>query len=115
MPDTQTPASPLQQITQPFVDAARALADLRYRLTEGSNGLARARAGVTIAPGAVASWAGVYPYPAQSTQQPWYSSVASTASCPPARNPFDQRAPCSYCVTSGDAASTSMMKPMPSE
>jgi pyruvate-ferredoxin/flavodoxin oxidoreductase len=45
-----------------LVDAARALADLRWRLAEGADGLARARAGVTIAPGAVASWAGVYPF-----------------------------------------------------
>jgi pyruvate-ferredoxin/flavodoxin oxidoreductase len=45
-----------------LVDAARGLADLSWRLAKGPDGLGRARVGLAIASGAVASWAGAYPY-----------------------------------------------------
>jgi pyruvate/2-oxoacid:ferredoxin oxidoreductase alpha subunit len=45
-----------------LVDVARGLADLRYLLVEGPDGFGRARAGLAIAPGAVATWAGAFPF-----------------------------------------------------
>jgi pyruvate-ferredoxin/flavodoxin oxidoreductase len=42
-----------------LVDAARGLADLSWRLAKGPNGLGRARVGLALASGAVASWASV--------------------------------------------------------
>jgi pyruvate-ferredoxin/flavodoxin oxidoreductase len=45
-----------------LVDAARGLADLSWRLAKGPDGLGRARVGLAVASGAVASWAGAYPY-----------------------------------------------------
>ncbi|MHC4217493.1 MAG: hypothetical protein ACYSU7_03465 [Planctomycetota bacterium] len=45
-----------------LVDSARGLADLSWRLAKGPDGLGRARVGLAIASGAVASWAGAYPY-----------------------------------------------------
>ncbi len=45
-----------------LVDVARGLADLTWHLTEGPLKLGRARAGIAVAPGAVATWAGVFPY-----------------------------------------------------
>ncbi|NNM26472.1 MAG: hypothetical protein HKO59_10900, partial [Phycisphaerales bacterium] len=45
-----------------LVDAARGLADLSWRLGRGPEGLGRARVGLVIAPGAVATWAGAFPY-----------------------------------------------------
>ncbi len=53
-----------------LVDVSRGLADLQHHLTEGAFGLGRARAGLTIAPGAVAQWAGAFPY------NPFYNPVA---------------------------------------
>jgi pyruvate-ferredoxin/flavodoxin oxidoreductase len=44
-----------------LVDAARGLADLSWRLAQGPDGLGRARVGLAAC-GAVASWAGTYPY-----------------------------------------------------
>ncbi len=57
-----------------LVDAARGLADLHWRLSRGPDGLGRARAGVAIAPGSVASWSAVFPY------NPFQSPVAIDAS-----------------------------------
>jgi pyruvate-ferredoxin/flavodoxin oxidoreductase len=45
-----------------LVEVARGLADLDWRLAKGWDGLGRARAGLAIAPGAVASWCGVFPF-----------------------------------------------------
>jgi pyruvate-ferredoxin/flavodoxin oxidoreductase len=45
-----------------LVDAARGLAELSWRLATGPDGLGRARVGLAIASGGVASWAGAYPY-----------------------------------------------------
>jgi pyruvate-ferredoxin/flavodoxin oxidoreductase len=44
-----------------LVDVARGLADLSWRLAKGPDGLGRARVGLAVC-GAVASWAGAYPY-----------------------------------------------------
>jgi pyruvate-ferredoxin/flavodoxin oxidoreductase len=45
-----------------LVDAARGLADLEWHLAKGPEGLGRARLGLVIAPGAVATWAGTFPF-----------------------------------------------------
>lgn len=45
-----------------LVEVARGLADLHWRLAKGIDGLGRARTGITIASGSVASWTGVFPY-----------------------------------------------------
>ncbi|MHC4947543.1 MAG: thiamine pyrophosphate-dependent enzyme, partial [Planctomycetota bacterium] len=45
-----------------LVDAARGLADLRWRLEHGPDEQGRARFGLAVAPGAVSSWAGAFPY-----------------------------------------------------
>jgi pyruvate-ferredoxin/flavodoxin oxidoreductase len=45
-----------------LVDAARGLADLHWRLGQGPSGLGRARVSLAIAPGAVASLGGAFPF-----------------------------------------------------
>ncbi len=45
-----------------LVELAQALADLRWRLSEGPHGLGRAATGLIVAHGAVSSWAGTFPY-----------------------------------------------------
>lgn len=45
-----------------LVEVARGLADLQWRLAEGPNGMGRARVGMAMAPGSVASWAGTFPH-----------------------------------------------------
>jgi pyruvate-ferredoxin/flavodoxin oxidoreductase len=43
------------------VDIARALGDLKQRLTTGIHGLGRAAYGLAVAPGSISTWAGVFP------------------------------------------------------
>jgi pyruvate-ferredoxin/flavodoxin oxidoreductase len=57
-----------------LVEVARGLADLDWRLSKGADGLGRARAGLAIAPGAVAAWCGVFPF------NPFQGPVAIEAS-----------------------------------
>ncbi|MBK7405705.1 MAG: hypothetical protein IPJ41_14080 [Phycisphaerales bacterium] len=45
-----------------LVGIARGLADLQWKIRSGPMGLGRARLGLTIASGAVAEWAGAFPY-----------------------------------------------------
>jgi pyruvate-ferredoxin/flavodoxin oxidoreductase len=45
-----------------LVEVARGLANLHWRLVQGPEGLGQARVGLTIAPGAVAAWAGAFPF-----------------------------------------------------
>ncbi|MDY7108065.1 MAG: pyruvate ferredoxin oxidoreductase, partial [Planctomycetota bacterium] len=45
-----------------LVDVARALADLHWRIARGPDGLGRARFGLALASGSVASWAGTFPH-----------------------------------------------------
>lgn len=45
-----------------LVECARGLADLRWRISQGVNGLGRARAGVVIAVDSMARWAVVFPH-----------------------------------------------------
>jgi len=45
-----------------LLQAAKKLTDLHWRLSEGPNGLGRARFGLAVAPGSVATWAGVFPH-----------------------------------------------------
>ncbi|MFQ5653282.1 MAG: hypothetical protein ACE5GW_00950 [Planctomycetota bacterium] len=45
-----------------LVEVGRGLADLRWRLAEGRDGLGRARLGLAIAPGSVALWAAAFPH-----------------------------------------------------
>ena len=45
-----------------LVKTARELGELRYRLSEGVSGMGRARVGLLVAPGNVASWAAAFPF-----------------------------------------------------
>ncbi len=44
-----------------LIELANELAGLHWRLTEGKHGLGRSRFGLAVAPGSVATWAGVFP------------------------------------------------------
>lgn len=44
------------------LQVTKQLTDLHWRLSEGPNGLGRARFGLAVAPGTVATWAGVFPH-----------------------------------------------------
>lgn len=44
------------------VEAARSLADLSWRLSQGLDGLGRARCGIVVSGASVAGWAGAFPY-----------------------------------------------------
>jgi pyruvate-ferredoxin/flavodoxin oxidoreductase len=61
-----------------LVGTARALADLRFRLETGSQGLGRARYGLAIAPGRETDWAATFPW------NPFAAPAARTASELPA-------------------------------
>ncbi|HJN51034.1 MAG: hypothetical protein QGI68_18565 [Pseudomonadales bacterium] len=45
-----------------LLQVTKQLSDLHWRLSEGPNGLGRARFGLAVAPGSVATWAGVFPH-----------------------------------------------------
>lgn len=45
-----------------LLQLAKQLTDLHWRLSEGPNGLGRARFGLAVAPGSVATWAGAFPF-----------------------------------------------------
>jgi len=45
-----------------LVEVSRGLADLRWRLETGIDGLGRARIGLVLAPGNMINWAGVFPH-----------------------------------------------------
>ncbi len=49
------------ELLRAHVDAARALADLRWKLADGPLGLGRARVGLAIASGATPKWSAVFP------------------------------------------------------
>ncbi len=45
-----------------LIELARGLDDLLWRMSKGQNGLGRSRFGLAVAPGTVATWAGVFPH-----------------------------------------------------
>lgn len=47
---------------QVLIQLAESLKQLHWQLAKGNQGLGRARAGLAITPGSIASWAGHYPY-----------------------------------------------------